>query len=241
MVTFEIEKNKRDQIAAFFAALGEVLSGQNSPPSGANLDASAIQQFFASAVEPLAQARSRGTFLNPWQMAQLDRQEVANSAVLAQLWDARRTGSRAIEFLDAFFRKVGSTQQHALPSIQDLQAGYRIQAEVNPLGELSDRIDILIESKAWVVGIEIKIDAAEGFEQLPRYRQALERLASSGTEDRRWTLVYLTPSGLSAEGSVAAKWQDVAMAAKSVIPKTARNREFSGWLLFAFAAHINKF
>ncbi|USI79077.1 PD-(D/E)XK nuclease family protein [Sphingopyxis sp. USTB-05] len=227
------------RITEFFAAARALFPHclVQQPP----INSTAIARFFGEIGQPIADARSRGVFLNPWSMVRVDRLEVINSAVLTQFWDPRRSGSRAAAFLNAFFRRIERGRDCHLPSKSELDMGYAITAEANPMAELSDRLDILIETKTQIVGIEIKIDAGEGVEQLARYRAALGRLAAISPGKQGWSLIYLTRTGADPGEVVPASWRDISVSARHIAPVKAAEREFSDWLILAFADHVSTF
>lgn len=189
---------------------------------------------------PLERARDAGAFLNPWTAARLGRNEVRNAAALATLIDARLMGSIGRAFLVALLGNLKLQDQ--LPSPDELAGGYRVRREHCPSGEQGARIDLTIEGKSFVLGIEIKIDAVDQKDQLDRYITACRVWAGPG---RRYAVVYLSPWPPTREGAQRIdvphlEWRTVARAARSVLPHRPRDFNFGHQLLEAFAQHIQR-
>jgi PD-(D/E)XK nuclease superfamily len=190
----------------------------------------------------LAEARRDGILINPWTMAGLKRNEVRNSAALAGLWSQSQGGETALRFLVAFFARLKPVDARTLPNVDQLRKfGYSVRVEDCPLGDRSERVDLIIESKEFLIGIEIKIDAIEGKDQLERYERTLAR---RGLYTRREVfLIYLTRQNRKEdiEGVFSASWRDVTKSALASIPPKKSERSFNHHLIANFAAHISNF
>jgi len=173
-------------------------------------DPSSLRAFLDAIRGPISRKMMRGGLLNPWQIAGLKRNEVRIAATLAGLWDLRAGGTMSQDFLAAYLAT-------ALPEIcwaEELARGYRVETEVNPMGDLIDRVDLVIETQAHLVGIEVKIDASFGPRQLERYADVL---AQRGRNMRRTAHLVLLAGVPSPKADVpATDWRDVAAAARSV-------------------------
>lgn len=188
---------------------------------------------------PLAKVRSAGTLLNPWAMAGLKRDEVRNAAVLAQLWSPAIAGEAAIDFLDAFLSSVRPAGGFVMPSFNELRRGYRVVAEDCPLGMISERVDLTIEGTSFLIGIEIKIDAAFQHEQLARYVAIMTKRAFHSGNDRRSHVVLLAPRASHQAEVTSASWRHVEGAAVASIPRKTRDRTLIHHLIDSFGAHVS--
>jgi hypothetical protein len=151
------------------------------------IDRERLSRFVESLRAPLESAETRAC-ANPWLTAGLGHDEVRVSAVLAALWDRHRYGDEAREFLTRFFACAGS----GFPNEAELAAGYRVQTEHCLNGEVTERVDITVETHRSIIGIEVKIYAKEGEQQLPRYVAALATRARLMRRDRHKT-IFLSP------------------------------------------------
>ncbi|UWQ74400.1 PD-(D/E)XK nuclease family protein [Leisingera sp. M658] len=179
-----------------------------------------LERAFAELRGPVENAKARGGLLNPWELAGLNRNEVRVTSALAGLWQEDFGGSVSRSFLALYLYS-------AIPGIvwlEELQSGYRLRNEVNPLGELADRIDLMIETRNHLIGIEVKIDAGLGPMQLERYAEALE--ARGRHMGRRASLVLLAPYPLIRDGVSSTTWKDLAAAAREAAGKPERSRSF---------------
>lgn len=195
----------------------------------------------------LAAARGAGTFLNPWDVAGIGRREVRNAVVLASLWDPRFCGDAAVRFLDGFIGRLRERTGDLLPTYDDLAGGYFIRTEHCPLGDVSERVDITIEGRNFLVGIEVKIDADEGFMQLERYVGSIERRAQSR---KKHAVIFLAPfvpdfschsPGGWSDKVTTASWSDVGRSARQCAPRRQRERDFALQLISSFGRHTSKF
>lgn len=232
-----------------FARIRPLLSGESVSPREAvgSLDEARLGALFAGLAGPLDQARRAGLLTDVWDMAGIGRNEIRTAAALAALWNPRLCGSVAIDFLAAFFARLGSAD---LPDRAALARGYTINREERPLGEASERVDIVVETREFLVGIELKIDAPEGPDQLARYRNALQArlgfkiMPGKGPPQRLTAaLIYLSrdPGNRSDLATIGARWSDVAAAARSAVSSKAGERRFVEQLVAQFAAHVAAF
>lgn len=213
-----------ERLFAFFREAKLLLRKPPSIPAGLTRpDYQRLLEIFEALRQPLATARS-GKCANPWHTAGLGTDEVRISAVLARLWNREEYGDAALSFLSAFFARTDA----ALPSETELRAGYLVTAEHCPNGNASDRIDITVETSKMLIGIEIKIYAAEGQGQLVRYQKAIANRAKLMKRDRH-TVIFLAPYSPSVRTALPSSWASVAAAARSVDSSTA-----GGWLINQF-------
>jgi len=180
------------KLGVFFDALRKQLAAWSIEVSERaapiEIDASALQIFLGRLKPEIEVLRARGGFCNPWKVASLKSNEVRNTAVLAWLLNPNGDHGLGALMLDALLARVHEWQAD-MP--QSCSGRARVVTEVNPEGERGDRVDIEIDSEQFYMLLEVKIDAAEGLEQLSRYIKACENLACQ----RPWAIVFLTRDG----------------------------------------------
>ncbi len=178
---------------------------------------------------------------NPWTMSGLGRYEVRNCAVLAQLWDSRVSGPPAKQFLSAYLNRLDS-KNVILPTSEELSAGYTVRAEHCPTGAQTERVDLTIEGTHFLIGIEVKIDATEGPEQLERYKRVIAKRAESmNIHKNRQCIVFLAPYRTTVPDVLQSSWKDVGYAAHLVAEKSDKPYNLVAWLIGCFAEHSNTF
>jgi hypothetical protein len=215
----------------------EAVEPKQPPP-----DVGKMGRFFEELKPLLASARKRGDFNNPWIIAGLKRDEVKNTAVLAGLWNPSAGGEMAVQFLNNFLEplRTKAPDGHELPTLEQLQKHYSIGCEQCPLGDQSDRMDILIEGDEFLLCIEVKIDAILQPNQLQRYDAALQQRARGVS--KKHSVVFLTVSKPSIqELATHGTWKDVAAAARKTLSAKRSTWSFNQHLLEFFAQHVVKF
>ncbi|MES0827461.1 PD-(D/E)XK nuclease family protein [Ruegeria sp. SCP11] len=107
----------------------------------------------------------------------------------------------------------------------ELALDYSVYTEVNPLGDLSDRLDILVETEQFLIGSEVKVDAVLGDQQLERYTGALAQRAKDSHEKPR--LIFLGPKApLKAHSNIPiSTWRDVVGAVRLAVGENRLARE----------------
>lgn len=180
-----------------------------------------------------------GGSINPWTIAGMKRREVRNAAVLAALWTPAQVGEVGPAFLGEFFARCGARAGQELPGREELTLGYRIRIENCPGPDGSDRVDLVIETARHLVGIEIKIDAREGREQLSRYVEAIGRSALQLEKEPR--IIFLAPFAPSRDDVIAVDWSTIRAAAAAALPRRQSEREISHHLVAQFARHVRGF
>ena len=212
-------------------------SVQTKPIEPTGQDWSGIHAMLTSLSAPLQAARTEGGMMNPWALAGIGRREVRNAAVLAGLWRPAGGGDTAVAFLDAFLRRIEQREGIALPTREQLEQGYSVEVENCPLGATSERIDLTIECKPFMIGIEVKIEAGLGERQLERYRDAIRTRAELARQTP--VILFLSPYATREEGIVNTSWHDVAAAARSL--RSGEAPSFNQQLIERFAAHVSTF
>lgn len=157
------------------------------------IDAAALADLFTALEQPLQEARAAAFFFNPWDVAGLGRDEVRNTGVLAWMLDPNGShGLRGI-LLDGLLVAINQANQRITTGPLMLQPGAfcRVRTEINPNGEVGDRVDIEIDARDFYLIIEVKVDAPEQPGQLERYCKQAESVA----RQRPWQVIFLTPKG----------------------------------------------
>ena len=223
------EFGERQRLAEFFEQAHPLLPKEPDDATlGHKLDAKRLQRFIEQVRAPLYSAAAR-VCANPWRTAGLGYDEVRISAALAALWDRRRHGDEARAFLARFL--AGASD--GLPDEAELAEGYQVQTEHRLNGDGADRVDITVETRSSIVGIEVKIHAGEGENQLSRYVAAIETRARLMRRARHG-VIFLSPYSPKGEaGQVATiTWRTVGELAAQ-----ADQRSYSGWLIGQFGEY----
>jgi hypothetical protein len=232
VMTVELQSRR---LQSAFEALRDVLPdvGPRAPKQFYALDD--LQTAFRALQGPLARTKQRGGLINVWALASLRRDEVRNAAALAGLWMPEFGGETSMRFAVSYLAT-------ALPTVdwnEELRGGYRVATEICPLGDGADRVDLVIETARHLVGIEIKIGAALGREQLQRYSKAISRRgALQGLTP--W-VVLLAPFRTELPVIASSSWADVARAARSVAGDRDGDRCFVTQLIESFGEHVREF
>jgi hypothetical protein len=192
------------------------------------IDQERLARFVERLRGPLDSARAESC-ANPWLTAGLGHDEVRVSAVLAALWDRRRYGDEARSFLARFFAAAGT----GYPDEVELANGYRIQTEHCLNGAVTERVDITVETCWSIVGIEVKIYADEGDNQLGRYVTAIATRARLMQRPKH-KVIFLSPyhPKVNSEQVGKVNWRTVAQ-----IAAQADQTSSAGWLIGQFGAY----
>lgn len=203
-----------------------------------------LSKFLPDLSDLLRKVRGVGDGFNPWSVAALRDNELRNVGVLAALWNPQVCGDHAVQFLDAFLRRLSApVGQDTLPSRGDLDCGYHVRTEHCPVpGTRSERMDITIEGPKFLLIIEVKIKAGEGNDsQFSRYRRTANEWSQLRGGKPVWFLV-LSPFKPGAEFiHFHATWPDVVAAAQVLLPRQQTGQTFRTQLLASFVDHIRQF
>lgn len=194
-----------------------------------------LQAAFRALKQPLAAAKKMGGLINPWALASLGHDEVRNAAALAGLWMSEFGGETSRNFLGNYLSKAIAGVDWA----NELERGYRIETEVCPLGDAADRVDLIIETMRYLIGVEVKIRAGLGRQQLERYTASLVRRAK--LQKLSPQVVLLAPFQTKLPEVASTTWFDVARAAHAVSYSRRADRSFVQQLIDSYAAHIRNF
>ncbi|WP_159831360.1 PD-(D/E)XK nuclease family protein [Novosphingobium sp. TCA1] len=194
-----------------------------------------LQAAFQSLRGPLATAKARGGLVNPWALANLGHDEVRNAGALAGLWMTEFGGDTSRMFLAHYLLA-------ALPTtnwFEALETGYRVSTEVCPMGDVADRVDLIIETSVHLIGIEVKIRAGLGRDQLERYKASVFRRAD--LQKRSPRIVLLAPFSADVLEVSSTGWPDIARAARTAAGVSASGRSFVQQMISKFGEHVDAF
>ena len=210
---------------------------QESPRSSVKPDISAqkIESAFGELRSPLAAAKQNGGLINPWDIVGLKRGEVRNTAALRGLWQTDFGGEASRQFLAEYLSS--SIPGYNWPS--ELQARYSVDTEISPVGDTSDRVDLVIETARHLIGIEVKIDAGLGPKQLERYIVSIERRAEM--HGLKSHVILLAPFESRTPEVISTSWRDIATAASRAARGPAGERNFIEHFIATFGAHVSHF
>lgn len=200
-----------------------------APPSPI---ASDLAHFFATIQAPLKAEKERGGFLNFWSIAGLNGYEVRTAGALAGLWHYDFGGEVSRTFVGNYLEKVIPGRNWE----EELRRGYNVYTEVNPLGDVADRVDLLVETDRSLVGIEIKIRAGLGERQLERYELALKaRAVHIGKSP---FLIFLAPYQAQSPGVYLSTWKDVSASARLATICRSESWAITHHIIAQFGEHV---
>lgn len=177
------------------------------------LNSAKLQDFLNKLRQPIQDSCLSAFDFDPWEVSNVGKDEKRNSSILA--WLLNPHGSHAQNSL-ALTCLVGTINKQMNSNIAvDYGSFCRITTEVNPDGQMSDRLDIEIDAENFYLVIEVKINAPEQANQIERYHEQARQHAGQ----RDWALIFLTPKGeppksagkhSSSEKIVSLSWGDLA-------------------------------
>lgn len=220
-------------LVRFFSELQYISTNESAAlfPTPEHLN---LAMFFFDVKPLLDQIKSRGGLVNIWRLAGLKLDEVRTADALAGLWRTDFGGDVSRDFLACYLgRAVKQVDWH-----QELSKGYGVFTEVNPLGDRSDRVDLVIETQGYLIGVEVKIRAPLGFMQLDRYSAALVSRAMHIKKSPILILLAPFPSGTSDVAS--SSWSDVAVAARHATRTAKHSKSLLHHVIDQFGSHIAK-
>lgn len=210
------------------------------------LDTTRLREF-ATKFRPLLQiARRDGAFVDVWNVAGVQSNEIRNAAILAWLLDARQTHGCGNAILGAWLRRLNPEGLFPFLSLSSWGGPYSVVTESYFLGDIKNRVDVVAESPHALMFIEVKVSAPEGERQIERYLALADAKAKTRAHAMDAGVIYLTPSSAAspaihaATKVVHARWTDVAYAIEEVVAST-NGRGFVDRLLVQFADHVRRF
>lgn len=121
---------------------------------------------------------------NVFKICGVDRSELMHSAFIANLLNPNGTHGLGSKFLEEFLLTCDVSVPNALESV--------LVTTEESHGE--GRFDIILRNDCdWVLMIENKVDADEGYKQLQRYQQYLRKQKGA------WGILFLTPDGRASQ------------------------------------------
>ena len=219
-------------LAQFFEELPVIPSDQAVPdhPSPSESD---LGRFFEQIKSPMEAVLAKGGLLNLWAIAGLKHNEVRTAGALAGLWRTEFGGVTSRDFLALYLKRAVKNEDWD----HELCSGYSVFTEVNPLGESSDRVDLVIETGRYLIGIEIKIRAGLGpNDQLGRYLEALESRAAHMRRSR--ILILLAPFPSKIAEVYSSTWNDVSAAARQVAKRGGSAKSLIHRVIAQFGDHV---
>jgi hypothetical protein len=239
--TFESLSNFLGQLARLRKLASEAAVGEKPDPQ---LDPARFAEFVSKFGPVHETARRDGAFVDVWAIAGIQSNEIRNASVLAWLLDARQTHGRGNTFLAAWLRRLDPWGLVPFLSSSAWSGGYSVVTESYPVGDMENRVDVVLESARALLFIEVKINARENEHQVERYLALANAKARTRVDPVDAGLIYLTPSwaappAIQAPKQVVhAKWIDVAHAIDEV---AAASTGFVDRLLIQFAQHVRTF
>jgi hypothetical protein len=200
-----------------------------------------VTSFFGLFHRTLSKLRATGDLTDVWAIARIGRREIRNAAVLAWLLDPLGTHGFSERFFRNLVQALAKARVSGFPIPSDFEPTYRVRTEIYPIDGVN-RVDIWVEGKDFVLVIEVKIDALEGYRQIERCKHAAKTRAG----DRQYGILYISPtihanSTNRSDRICFATWKDVAGAlessvnAKQYIYENVRDR-----IIGQFARHISR-
>ena len=182
-----------------------------------------------------------GRWIDVWDVAGLRNNELRNAAVLAWLFNPRESHGQGSRVLAAFLDLLQSRYGPRFPLRHADLAAYSVATESYPLGNVENRVDVLIDATRFVAVIEVKIDAPEGERQIERYLE-MARAKAAAAGRHTYCVNYLSTSLRRHRNShiVFATWDDVAQAITRVVGHDASS-ELASQVLMQFANHVQWF
>jgi hypothetical protein len=107
------------------------------------------------------------------------------------------------------------------------------------MGDVADRVDLIIETSVHLIGIEVKIRAGLGRDQLDRYKVSVSRRAE--LQKRSARIVLLAPFSPNVPDVSSTGWSDVARAAYTAAGVSVAGRSFVQQMIAAFGEHVEAF
>ncbi|MEZ8573925.1 PD-(D/E)XK nuclease family protein [Vibrio splendidus] len=232
-----MENESLEQIKAYFNSFSKLTKQSNTLITPEKISTSKVQDFFHD-VSPLHQKNlNSGSLINVWTVSGIKRNEVRNTAVLAWWLDCHESHGLGSQLLT----RVLNDHMPKFNTLVIKVDPYRTRPESLPLGELDNRIDIEMSSRAVLIFWEVKIDAQEGKEQLNRYHTLLNAKANKIQEK---CLIYLTPDSGKQHHSTpytyGITWSQLANSFRDVL-ESIPEENLSKALLFQYCEHISTF
>lgn len=165
-------------------------------------DCEQFEKFVCAFSKPYDEYRRSGAFMNIWRITGLGKDEVKNSAVLSWMLDRTANHGQDSAILEKLMEFVESISDIGIDSETIRENNYWVKTESLPLDEIHSRVDIEVESSAFLIFIEVKISAPETSNQLERYIDLVKYKAAG----KPWVVIFLTPTGRNAKDIKLHEW-----------------------------------
>ena len=240
------EPNGLAGLRCFFETFAQMRGYDEEPaalPSETTLNGDQLVLLFEALGPLIADANRGGAFLNIWAVAGLGRNEMRNASILSWLFDPRGSHGRGSDLLNACLDKIAAKYLAVFP-LPSPVTDYTVATEFCPLGDQSNRVDIVIDGPDFSAFVEVKVDAPEGPDQTKTYVELASRRAATMGKSKH-AVIFLAPTKFgpisAPDGSVLrTTWAEIAEAIESVV-RSERHGDVPDALLTQFAAHIRQF
>lgn len=184
----------------------------------------ALGQVLSELKPAIVQAKASGAFVNVWRVSGLGRKERRAADALAWLLQPRGDHGLGTAPVEALFDALQEASRGCPRPTDPVHCSIRV--EDRPMGSDRDRVDLVVDHPQLLLFVEIKVDAAEGRDQLRRYAEAARDMARCAGRPA-WRVAYLTKSTPRnvESGVIPLSWRDLSRAMKSrlagVIPASS--------------------
>jgi hypothetical protein len=215
------------------------------PGLGYRYDADKLEHFLFNILPivgaRIASLRKSGETIKFWDVCGLRRNEVRTASILAWLLNPTQTHGHGAAILNALLHRLLGAHYGAFPLPTQIADSYSVVTEFYPIGDNSNRVDIVIQSAQCLIFVEVKIDAPPGEGQLNRYL-AVAKGKASASGCAAYAVVYLSKvrSDLNDDHLICATWLDVASAIDDVLNSNPKNN-LSTNLINQFAQYVREF
>ncbi|MCB5195693.1 PDDEXK-like family protein [Deefgea salmonis] len=175
------------KLQSFFTQITPLLRNLRPTKLTPEINVDQLHLWFNALKAPIDRAKQGAFSFNPWITANVKRDEVRNSAILA--WLLNPKGNHGLGKLALKVLTGGVSNSDLTLNIADSRY-CTVRTESNPDGSRTNRVDIEIDAELFYLLIEVKIDAPEGVDQLSRYGALCEKRAHG----RPWAIIFLTPN-----------------------------------------------
>jgi len=226
-----VSESFADKLTQFFDELPS-LASDHEERERSSPKHSELLRFFSLVQLPLEAVIDGGGLLNLWEIAGLRYHEVRTACALAGLWRSDFGGKVSRGFLVSYLELVAKDVNWP----EELCDGYSVYTEVNPLGDQTDRVDLVIDTPRYLIGIEIKIRAGLGKEQLERYEKTLKARAEH--TQKIPILILLAPFSAPKHVAISSSWADVRNAAINASKVDREQRTLAHNLIAQFGNYV---
>jgi hypothetical protein len=186
-----IPEDKYAEWKIFFSGWEHLALADVAAEENPLLDCEKFASFAQAFTNPYEDYRRSGAMTNVWQVAGIKHDELRNSQVLSWILDRFGDHGQGPAILARLVELAGKQRPVGVSAEMVCTTHYWTRVESLPLGDQESRVDIEIESAAFLIIIEVKVRAPETRDQLKRY----VRLARDKEAKRPSMVIFLTPNG----------------------------------------------